>query len=87
MTIDNIMSNTEKAVTWLQIQNWWPIMVAIVAVAIYMSSGFATIDKRQALIEQKLDTLISMQSQINNIEGRIGDHEIRLTKLETRHIK
>jgi len=74
----------EKAITWLNLQQWWPIMMAIVGVTVYLAVGFANIDKRQALIEQKLDTLISMQSQINNIEGRLGDHEIRLTKLEAR---
>jgi hypothetical protein len=76
------MSNTEKAITWVGLQQWWPIMMAIIGVTLYMANGFAAIDKRQSLIEQKLDTLISMQKQIDNIEGRLGQHEIRLTKLE-----
>jgi len=74
--------SSEKAITWLQVQNWWPVMIAIVGVTAYMANGFAAIDKRQALIEQKIDTLISMQKQIDSIQGRLGDHEIRLTKLE-----
>lgn len=75
---------SEKAITWPQLSNWMPLIVSAVSIAL----TFATLDRRLALVEQKLDNLISisqdMSGKYSNVEEKYGNLSIRVNTLETR---
>ena len=70
--------------TWTSIQNWIPIIIISLGVA----GTFATLDRRLALVEQKLDNLIALQTQqlqkYSDVETRYGSIAIRVSILETK---
>lgn len=75
---------SEKAITWPQLSNWMPLIVSAVSIAL----TFATLDRRLALVEQKLDNLISisqdMSGKYSNVEEKYSSLSIRINTLETR---
>ena len=75
---------SEKAITWPQLSNWMPLIMSAVSIAL----TFATLDRRLALVEQKLDNLISisqdMSGKYSNVEEKYGNLSIRVNTLETR---
>ena len=78
---NNKMNNN---LTWNSIQNWIPIVV----IALGVAGTFATLDRRLALVEQKLDNLIVLQREqlqkYSDVETRYGSIAIRVSILETR---
>lgn len=75
---------SEKAITWPQLSNWMPLIMSAVSIAL----TFATLDRRLALVEQKLDNLISisqdMSGKYSSVEEKYGNLSIRVNTLETR---
>ena len=66
-----------KTVTWTQINNWVPLIV----LAMGAFATVSTLDRRLALLEQKLDDLITVQK---DILGKYGEVETRYGALVTR---
>ena len=75
---------SKDAITWGSIQNWMPLIASAVSIAL----TFATLDRRLALVEQKLDTLIAttneMGKKYSSVEDKYGALSIRVNTLETR---
>lgn len=77
----------DEPISWKQIGNWSQLIVTAVSIAL----AFATIDKRLALVEQKLDTIIAQTNkkealdeaqsgQLVSLSQRISTVEVRLQK-------
>lgn len=77
----------DESISWKQIGNWSQLIVTAVSIAL----AFATIDKRLALVEQKLDTIIAQVNkkdavdeaqagQLVSLSQRISTVEVRLQK-------
>ena len=75
------MTMSEKLISWLEIRNWWPIMVAIVGIALYLGQ-----------MNQKLDNLIAIERETQaefkpwkaQVEDRMGHSEIANSSAEVR---
>lgn len=75
--------NTENSpISWKQLI----IAVPLLAVVVSMAGGYFTLYGQIALIQQRLDTIISANAVANDkadkTETKIIDHEIRLDRLE-----
>lgn len=74
---------TDKTVTWLQINNWIPIVVMVVMLV----STYGLLLQRVTIIETKLDSnlenqrsilknMIDMQSQYNQLSIKVNTLEV-----------
>ena len=74
---------TESPITWLQVNNWVPIIISIVT----LSCTFGAVLTRLALIEQKQDTIAQQQKTMidlfKNTENRYGELALKVKRLET----
>lgn len=70
----------------LPIKDWIGISTTIILITLSWASNTATTDKNNALVNQKLDTLILNQTtttgQISTITTSLNNHEVRITVLE-----
>lgn len=79
----------DKPLTWNQIKNWWPIFGAIISITVYLVANFVDIRGRQQDIEEKIDTLISIETKnTEELKGwqtgvlsRIGKHDLAISLL------
>lgn len=64
------MSKSEKTLTWLQVNNWVPIISA----AVMLTVSFGALSTQLALLTQKVDNLIeSNKTMIVKYEGIITE--------------
>jgi len=75
----------EHSLTWEDIKNWWPFLIAIVSIVF----GFSNIITKQAVMDNKLDQILVTLKQMDEKEQRIivdlnNVHE-KLTLLEAIH--
>lgn len=84
----------EQPITIGSIVKVWPLFVAIVGASVLwattlysikvdQATSFAQIDKRQALIEQKLDQILTLQGQINSMKSEIGTLSLNINTIKT----
>lgn len=77
-------NSIDKTITWVQVSHWMPLMVSAVSIAL----TFATLDRRLALVEQKIDTLITatteMSKKYSSVEERYGSLSLRINTIETK---
>ena len=70
--------------SWFEINNWVPIIGS----AILVASSFFALSTKMALIAQRQDILIDevkgMNQSYANIMTKLGNHENRLSVLETK---
>lgn len=79
-----VQLNNQQNVTWLQINNWVPIVFTAVSLAI----SYGTLLTRLAVIEERLKVIAQQQTEIlakySNVESRYGQLAIKVNTLETR---
>lgn len=72
-----------KNVTWREIKDWWPILLAVVAI----TSAFFSVSVRLAVVEQGITDIKEAQAQILNkyvsVEGRYGNLALKVQAAET----
>lgn len=59
----------EHSLTWEDIKNWWPLLLAIIAITV----SYGSIMIKQAVLEEKIDTIISSLQTHDVKEQRIVD--------------
>lgn len=73
----------EKNITWLQVNNWVPIISS----AIMMTIAFGAVLTRLALIEQSQETILTQQSSMlelyKGVENRYGELALDVQTLKT----
>lgn len=73
----------KDAITWLQVNNWVPIIVSVVIVA----SSFFALQTRLALIEQKVEFIAKSQGEMlelfKSVENRYGLLSLDVKELQT----
>jgi hypothetical protein len=78
-----MVNSVKDQITWSGIQNWMPLIASAVSIAL----TFATLDRRLALVEQKLDTLISsteaMTGKYTETRSEMGRISLRINTIET----
>jgi hypothetical protein len=78
------MEDSKDQVTWTSISRWTPLIVSAISIAL----TFATLDRRLALVEQKIDQLIvtteKMTNKYSDVEDKYGTLAIRVNILETK---
>lgn len=76
-------NSVKEQITWASISNWMPLIASAVSIAL----TFATLDRRLALVEQKLDTLIastnSMSEKYTSTRTELGTLSLRVNTIET----
>lgn len=77
----------DEAVSWKQVGNWSQLLVTAVTIAL----AFATIDKRLALVEQKLDIIIASTEKMEQVNesqaGQLVSLSQRISTIEVKHQK
>ena len=79
-------SNGEKYISWMSVNNVFPIVVALITAAL----SFAALNTRISVLEYKMDTVITMQEKIlakySDVERRYGELSWTVKELETLHV-
>lgn len=79
-----MMPKKEETITWLQINNWVPIITSAVMVAL----AFGAINTRLSLIEQKVEGIAASQTQMldlfKSVENRYGVLSLQVKELEVK---
>lgn len=65
-------------------REWWPVFTSMVGTIIAIVLVYAAIDKRLALIEDKLTDVATLQNQVMGMEGRLGTLSIRVNTAEVK---
>lgn len=77
------MSKANQALTWLQVNNWVPIISA----AIMLTVSFGALSTQIALLNQKMDNLVETQKTMivkyDSLLAEINSMEQRMSKVET----
>jgi len=71
-------------VSWKQIQNFWPLTMALIAAVI----SFWSLNTKLEVLINRVENLITATNQNSEtakaLMVRLSDHENRITKIETR---
>jgi len=74
----------KDSLTWSNVQNWIPLII----IAVTVGGAFSALDRRLALVEQKLNDLIVLQTnqiqKYSEVELRYSQLATRVTILETK---
>ena len=72
-----------NAITWLQVNNWFPIVTSSVLVA----ASFFTLQSKLALIDQRVGFVAESQAEMltlfKSVESRYGELALKVERLET----
>ncbi len=81
------MKNSNGNYNWLFTHNAIPVIFSLISTAITIALSYASLDRRLALLEQKVDTVIEQQKLLlvkySEVETRYGILALKIERLET----
>lgn len=78
------MKKSQDTISWLQVNNWVPIITSLIIVAI----SYGMLFTRISVLETKMDIVIEQQKQViakfHDVETRYGELALKVNSLETK---
>lgn len=79
----------QNNISWSEIKNWWPILIALVAITAWLTGWMLTIRIEQVSLKKDMEFVAenvgAIKTNVTNIQQENNTFSNRLTTLEVLH--